>query len=187
MFGLEQGIKRLIEIAIVLCMAVMLLLVFGNVFLRYAFNSGITVSEELSRYLFVWIVFLGAVRAAAGGEHLGIDTLLRKIPLAAKRGLGILNSLLVLFACAVLAWGSWHQVEINIDNHAPVTGIPVAILYAAGLFASMGIAYVQARRLLRFLSGSYTEKDLYPVQDSEDNPELAPPASGAEPGTRGSK
>ena len=44
---------RLLEWVIVLLLALMVLLVFGNVVLRYAANSGITVSEELSRWLFV--------------------------------------------------------------------------------------------------------------------------------------
>ena len=46
---------------IAVLLAVMVVLVFGNVVLRYGFNSGITVSEELSRWLFVWMTFLGAI------------------------------------------------------------------------------------------------------------------------------
>ncbi|MEO5883317.1 MAG: TRAP transporter small permease subunit, partial [Caldimonas sp.] len=42
-------------------LATMVVLVFGNVVLRYGFNSGITASEELSRFLFVWLTFMGAV------------------------------------------------------------------------------------------------------------------------------
>ncbi|NDY93911.1 TRAP transporter small permease, partial [Ideonella livida] len=48
----------LIEQLMVGLLAVMVVLVFGNVVLRYAFNSGITVSEELSRWAFVWLTFL---------------------------------------------------------------------------------------------------------------------------------
>ena len=50
-----------LKFLIALCLAVMVVLVFGNVFLRYGFNSGITVSEELSRWLLVWLTFLGAI------------------------------------------------------------------------------------------------------------------------------
>lgn len=49
---------RAINLLIALALAVMVVMVFGNVVLRYAFNSGITVSEEVSRWLFVWITFL---------------------------------------------------------------------------------------------------------------------------------
>jgi hypothetical protein len=47
------------------CLAAMVVLVFGNVVLRYGFNSGIAVSEELSRWLFVWLTFMGASSACA--------------------------------------------------------------------------------------------------------------------------
>ena len=49
---------RALEIIIVACLALMAVLVFGNVVLRYAFDSGIAVSEELSRLLFVWLIFV---------------------------------------------------------------------------------------------------------------------------------
>ena len=49
---------RAINLLIALALAVMVAMVFGNVVLRYAFNSGISVSEELSRWFFVWMIFL---------------------------------------------------------------------------------------------------------------------------------
>ncbi len=58
----------------------MVLMVFGNVVLRYVFNSGITVSEELSRFFFVWLTFIGAVVAMREGTHLGMDTVVARLP-----------------------------------------------------------------------------------------------------------
>ena len=55
-------------------------MVFGNVVLRYGFNSGLTASEELSRLFFVWLTFLGAVVALREHGHLGVDTLVRRLP-----------------------------------------------------------------------------------------------------------
>jgi TRAP-type C4-dicarboxylate transport system permease small subunit len=69
-----KGLKILIAVFL----AAMTVLVFGNVFLRYAFNSGITVSEELSRWLFVWLVFLGAIVGMREHAHLGMDTFIRR-------------------------------------------------------------------------------------------------------------
>ena len=70
---------RCLEILISLALALMVVLVFGNVVMRYAFNSGITLSEELSRWLFVWVTFLGAIVAMKDGAHLGSDTLVSKL------------------------------------------------------------------------------------------------------------
>ena len=66
---------RVLDSLIAGALAVMVVLVFGNVLLRYIFNSGITVSEELSRWLFVWMTFLGAVSALKDHGHLGTDML----------------------------------------------------------------------------------------------------------------
>ena len=78
---------RLLKCTIAVCLAVMVVLVFGNVVLRYAFNSGITMSEELSRWVFVWMVFLGAVVALRGGAHLGTDSLVSRLPVAGTSSL----------------------------------------------------------------------------------------------------
>ena len=48
---------------IVVSLALMVIMVFSNVVLRYVFNSGITATEELSRFLFLWLIFIGAIVA----------------------------------------------------------------------------------------------------------------------------
>ena len=51
------------------CLIAMIVMVFGNVVLRYAFNSGITISDEMSRYCFVWLTYIGAMVAIFRGGH----------------------------------------------------------------------------------------------------------------------
>ena len=63
----------------------MVVLVFGNVVLRYGFNTGITVSEEVSRWLFVYMTFLGAIVALREHGHLGVDMLVNRLPVAGKK------------------------------------------------------------------------------------------------------
>ena len=70
-----RGYCRLLEVFLVVCLTIMVALVFGNVVLRYAFNSGITISEELSRWLFVWLTFMGAVIGLREHSHLGSEML----------------------------------------------------------------------------------------------------------------
>src|SRR6478672_4878450 len=76
---------RLLKVAIAACLAVMVVLVFTNVVMRYLFNSGIPTSEELSRWLLVWLTFLGAIVALRQHAHLGVDTLVRALPVDAVR------------------------------------------------------------------------------------------------------
>ena len=56
-------LQRLTQFAMAACLGVMAVAVFVNVVLRYGFGSGVAASEELSRLLFVWMVFIGATAA----------------------------------------------------------------------------------------------------------------------------
>ena len=93
---------QLIRVVMVISLALMVVLVLGNVFLRYAFNSGITVSEELSRWLFVWVTFLGTIVAMKEGAHLGTDTLISRLPLSGQKVCFLLAHIAMLFACWLL-------------------------------------------------------------------------------------
>jgi TRAP-type transport system small permease protein len=98
---------RIADSAMALCLAVMAGSVFVNVVLRYGFGSGVAASEELSRLLFVWMVFIGATAAYPRGEHMAFTSLLQ--PLRGKPVLKLLVRLihaLVIVACAFIAWGS---------------------------------------------------------------------------------
>ena len=76
---------RLAEALLVLMLCAMVVMVFGNVVLRYGFNSGLDFSEELSRFFFIWITFLGAIIAMREKAHLGLDTLVRLLPRAGRK------------------------------------------------------------------------------------------------------
>lgn len=123
------------------CLAVMVLLVAGNVLLRYVFNSGITVSEELARWLFVWLTFLGAIAALAEQGHMGSDLLLDRLGPRSRRWLALAGTLLMLGTSVLLLQGAWLQTRINWDVQAPVSGASMAWFYASGLvFAACAIA-----------------------------------------------
>lgn len=114
---------RVLRMVMVAFLALMFVLVAGNVVLRYGFNSGVTVSEELSRWLFVWVVFLGAIVAQRDGAHLGTDALLARLSPAGKRLCFVISHLLMLLVCWMLARGSWDQVLVNRETSSPVMGV----------------------------------------------------------------
>ncbi len=168
---LEKYVIGLFNILIVAFLAIMLVLVFGNVVLRYGFNSGITVSEELSRILFVWMTFLGAVVAMKDHAHLGVDSLTKRLPPMGKKICVVLTSLVVLFVCFLVLKGSWAQTVINMGTMFPATGVPVAVQYATGIVASIGIAAYLIRNIYLVLSGKASEQDLVTVHSSADEAE----------------
>jgi TRAP-type C4-dicarboxylate transport system permease small subunit len=163
---------RLLEALIALALALMVVLVFGNVVLRYAFNTGITVSEEVSRWLFVWLTFLGAIVALKEHNHLGTDMLVSRLPLLGKKACLVLGHALMLWICWLLFKGSLDQARINWDVAAPVTGASTAIFYASGVVFAVSAALLIARELWLALSGQLSEAELVMVKESEEQAEL---------------
>ncbi|MEF7612407.1 TRAP transporter small permease [Aquincola sp. MAHUQ-54] len=156
----------------VLFLATMVALVFGNVVLRYVFNSGITVSEELSRWLFVWMTFLGALVALRRHGHLGTDALISRLPPAGKRVCLVVGQLLMLWVTWLLLKGSWQQAVINADVQAPVTGLSMAIVYASGIVFAASALLIIGLDLLRAITGRISDDALVMIQESEDAAEL---------------
>ena len=154
---------------IALCLAVMVVLVFGNVVLRYGFNSGITVSEELSRWLLVWLTFLGAIVAVREHSHLGVDSLVRMLSPMGKRICFIINYCLMLFADWLLLTGSWRQTLINWDDRAPATGLSIAIFYLVGVVFGVSAGVLLLYDLYRVVSGQASEADMVAVRESEEH------------------
>jgi len=163
-----QHAVRLVEALLAALLLGMVLMVFGNVVLRYAFNSGISVSEELSRFFFVWLTFIGAVLAAHEGAHLGVDMLVARLPRAGRVICLVVCELLTLLVCAMLFWGTWRQHEINATNAAPITGIPMSWIFGLGYFTSLGIGLHALGKLWRLASGRISDEELIDVRENEE-------------------
>jgi TRAP-type C4-dicarboxylate transport system permease small subunit len=172
MARLIDGYCRLLEGLIALFLAIMVVLVFGNVVLRYGFNSGITVSEEVSRWLFVWVTFLGAIVALKEHAHLGTDMLVSRLPLFGKKACLVAGQLLMLFIAWLLLDGSLDQARINWDVAAPVTGMSSAVLYGSGVVFAASAGLLILRELWRALTGQLSEAEMVMVKESEEQGEL---------------
>jgi TRAP-type transport system small permease protein len=135
---------KLLSVVMVACLAAMVVMVFGNVVLRYGFNSGITVSEELSRWAFLWVVFMGATVAVHEKAHMGVDSLVMSLPPLLRKTVLLLGYLLMLFVTWLMFSGSLAQTRINWEVEAPVTGYSMAWAYGCGVvFAlSTGVMFM---------------------------------------------
>ena len=170
MTGLINGYCRLIGYLIAAAMLAMVVLVFGNVVLRYGFNSGFTVSEELSRWLFVWLTFLGAVVALRDNAHLGTDMLVGKLGPLGKRICMGLSLALMLYCLWLLFQGSLEQYKVNVDSESPVMEVSMGWFYAAGMvFAVLG-APILLQDLFKLLIGQIDDANLLLIQESEESP-----------------
>ena len=145
-----RGVTALMAVALMIMVA----LVFGNVVLRYGFNSSITVSEEVSRWLFVWITFMGAVVALREHTHLGTDVLVSRLPPLGKKICFVLAHLTMLYICYLVFKGGLEQTRINMDVLAPSTQLPMAVVLLLDLWL--------------LVSGQVKDEELVTIQESED-------------------
>ena len=159
---------KALEAVIAICLVLMVVLVFGNVVLRYAFNSGIAVSEELSRWLFVWLTFLGAIVALREHGHLGTEAFVARLGPAGRKVCLVIGYVLMLGCCWLLFSGSLEQTKINWDVSAPSSGASMAWFYAVGMVFGASAAAILLHDLVKLLTGHATEADLSLVKESED-------------------
>jgi TRAP-type transport system small permease protein len=151
-----------VEWILVACLGVMVTLVFGNVVLRYVFDTGIVISEEMSRFLFVYITLIGALVVMRHNGHLGMSSVIALFGERGRRVCRFVADVLTLGCCLLLVHGSWKQVRLGMDDLAPVTGIPLGLIQASLLIASVGMSLALAWSLWRQLTGRMPKEELIP-------------------------
>jgi TRAP-type transport system small permease protein len=151
---------RILEGLLVILLAGMAVMVFGNVVLRYGFNSGILVSEEMARYFFVWLTFIGAVVTFRENAHLGVESLVQRFGRGGRLLCMVLSDIIILACMAAFFWGTWKQYPINASMTAPVIGIQMNWIYGIGFFTSLGIGAMVVIRLLRVFTGRITTDEI---------------------------
>lgn len=157
-----------IEWLLILGFAGMIALVFGNVVMRYGFDSGIIMAEEVSRMIFVWLTFGGAFLVAREGGHLGMTSLVGALAPEGQKLCRIVAEVLSLLCMVLVIIGCWRQIIINIDNLAPITGLPLAITYMAGFACGLGIAALNILTLWRIFTGRMTPEEYVVGTESEE-------------------
>jgi len=158
-------VVKMMEWLLIGILGLMVILVFGNVVLRYGFNSGIIFSEEVSRFLFVWMVFLGSVLMLRDNGHLGVHTITKMLPLAGKKACKLIGDVTVLACCVMMTYGGWKIVVMNMANIAPVSEIPLGVIYMSLLVCSLGMGVLLIGSIYRLLTGQMSEQEMCPDFD----------------------
>jgi TRAP-type transport system small permease protein len=148
---------KLLELGVVLCLLAMVIMVFGNVVMRYGFNSGIQISEELSRFAFIWLTYLGAMVAMRDGGHLGVDT---KVCV-------FLSEILMLFMNCMFFWGTYKMHDLQVTNVSPVAGISMIWIYGLGYLVALVMGIFNIHKLFMLLTGQLREEEMLTVVETE--------------------
>jgi TRAP-type transport system small permease protein len=146
-------VNRWVVIAILAAMASM---VFANAALRFFTDGSILWVEEVSRYLVIWLTFLGAGLVLRYGGHIGIDTLQERLP---RHAIGIRGAIFVVMLAffIVMLWLGIRYAAFTWGQTTPVMEIPIGAVYLAMPIGFalmivhlllMGASYVRERRFL---------------------------------------
>jgi len=129
---IEKIIVRIVQAVIGVLLALMVVVVFSNVVARYVLSSALAWSEEVSRFMLIWLAFLGAVIAYIKGEHLGLDVMVKVLPRRGAALLQFLANCLVLYAVIVIFTGGLDLTRSSLSSGwtSPAADISYGFVYS---------------------------------------------------------
>ena len=158
---------RAVEILMAVFLAVMIGLFFLNVVLRYVFSTGLAWSEEVARLCFIYLVYLGTIGAFRDNRHLGVDTLLRRVPPRAQTIVYAAIQLLVVWMMWLLTVGSWQLAVQSLGDRWVATQFPRSLVYGIGVVTGVSIILVAAANLFRLLVAKVPVAELMSIRDND--------------------
>lgn len=158
----------------------MVLFVFLNVVLRTFFNSGLTWSEELARYLFVYVTYIGAISAMRSNAHLGVDTLLSRVKPKVQMTLYLISQTLIAVIMCILVQGAFKMVLQNTQSRTAALNIPYSVLYFGGIITGVSIAILAAGNILYAVKHPSEITDIVTMHNADDDDIAAEAMENAE-------
>ena len=137
-----KGLERIIRYLVLVLLSLMVLIVFANVVSRYYLHYSLAWSEEVARFMLVWLVFLGSFLAYVNDEHLGLDILVKKFPPLLRKIVATFVNMLVIFALYAVMEGGYLMMIANFDWLSPAAEIPQGYIYLI-VPASCGLMILQ--------------------------------------------
>jgi TRAP-type C4-dicarboxylate transport system permease small subunit len=125
-----SSLLRALKWVVIAIFAVMIAATFLQVICRYVLEAPLSWSEELSRYCFVWIVFLAAVIGLDRGALLGVDILTRRLPIVLQYRVALLCEILMGAFCMAVAYASVPVIKANALQSSPAIGLPMSWVYS---------------------------------------------------------
>lgn len=147
---MKKKVDAIIGVVLVVLMAAMTLDVLWGVLTRYVLGSQASWSEELARFLLIWIGILGAAYASGQRMHLAIDLLEPKLSIPNQKKLGFfIRILILLFALTVMVIGGIRLIYITqtLGQLSPALRVPMAIIYSVLPISGLLVIYYKMEEL----------------------------------------
>lgn len=126
-----KQIEKTMRWVLIFLMTTLTFLVCIQVLFRYVFGNPLSWSEELARYLFVWLTFLGAAVGLRKKIHIGVDFLTMLLTPRVRKYLQMIVSVLLLIFLAVVIYYGFEAVEVTMNQPSPALAIPMGYVYAS--------------------------------------------------------
>ena len=110
-------------------MLVMTILVFANVVLRYFAGVSLPWVEELTRYMMIWVAYLGAGLALRAGAHVAVEIVQDLMPVHITRILRHVIAVVILVFLAAVAWYGFLYAQFTMRQTTPVMNVPLGLVY----------------------------------------------------------
>ncbi|MEM6628195.1 MAG: TRAP transporter small permease [Bacteroidota bacterium] len=130
--------NRFIESLLVLIMGALTLVVLWQVIARYVMTNPSSWTEELARFMLVWVSILGAAYVSGKKEHIAIDIIQQRSSPSRRRRLQVLiDCIIIIFAFFVMVLGGINLVEITLHQISSALRIPVGYVYTVIPFSGI--------------------------------------------------
>jgi TRAP-type C4-dicarboxylate transport system permease small subunit len=126
-----QYYNKIIEVASVVVLVFVTIVVFVSVASRYVFKTPLEWSEEIARYSFIWVVFLGIAMAEKSGDHFRIAYFIEKFPIRIRIVVEIALNLLIFWALYMLLLEGINYYNQGKSGLSTVVLMPLNYIYVA--------------------------------------------------------
>jgi|SRR5699024_4187767 len=124
-------LEKILKVIIVTFLMIMTCVVTLQILTRYFMQNPLGWSEEVTRYLFIYLTFLAASLGVRHGIHIGVDILTERLSGVSKKILHLfVNALLILFILLLIYYGTVLSID-NWSQKSPSLSLPMGIFYAA--------------------------------------------------------
>ena len=124
------------EILLVTLISAMSVLIIAQIFMRFVIGSSITWSEELARYLFIWMTWIGTSYAVKKHAHIRVTAVSQKFPLHLSPYFNILTYIIFLVFCGLVVKEGIALTEkiFRFNQQSASLGVPMGYIYLAPVF-----------------------------------------------------
>lgn len=165
MIALKRSLDKILGWVLVVLMAISVINVLWQVFSRFVLNDPSTFTDELARFLLIWVGILGAAYAAGKHLHLAIDLFQdRASDLTRQKVMVFVDICIFLFSFLVMVIGGWSLVSVSFElgQLSPALQLPLGYIYLVVPISGLIMCFyslVFLKERIKVLKGGTSELD----------------------------